>query len=119
MTRTPVERLQDVLADFRRREPAPAPWLGEPSVKSVIAAWPRVPAKITIPLTIGGVPMHGPNRWRYAWKFRDLDIAAVARVSGLPAADAAAALDRLAAARYVYPDGTLSAAAQAALSSAE
>ena len=115
MNRTPADRLNEILADFRAREPAAAPWLAEENVRRVLRAWRDTPARLTIPLTIGGVPMHAHNRWRYAWKFRDLDANALADVAGLPAADVSPLVDRLAQGRFIYPDGTLSAPAAAAL----
>jgi len=117
MSRTPAERLNEILADFRAREPAAVPWLVEPAIRQVLAAWTRLPATLTVPLTIGGVPMHAHNRWKYAWKFRVLDVAALALEAGCSADEAASALDRLTAGRLIYPDGTLSEPARNELSS--
>jgi hypothetical protein len=117
MSRPPQERLAEILTAFRDREPAPVRWLGEPPVRAVLKAWKETPPRLTIPMTIGTVPMHAHNQWKYAWKFRDVDVPALARSAGLSSDAAAALLDRLEAGRYIYPDGTLSKAAEAALSS--
>lgn len=114
MSRTPEERLAELLADFRTHEPVSAPWLEDEPVKRVLRAWTSLPTKLSAPLTIGGVPMHGHNRWKYAWKFRALDLESVAAATGLAAPEAGVIVDRLAAARFIYPDGTLSAAAESA-----
>ncbi len=116
MTRTPEERLSELLTNFRAREPIAEGWLSEPATRSVITAWKKIPVRLTIPLTIGGVPMHAHNRWRYVWKFRDLNAAAepLASAAGLSAPEAAALLDRLAAGRFIYPDGSVSKSAEAA-----
>jgi hypothetical protein len=107
---TPQERLQQLLEAFKAAEPTAGvdEALADEPTRRVLAAWRRVPAEISEPLVLGGVPMHRHNRWKYVWKFRRIRYDAVMAEAGMTdLAECRRILEGLMERQLIYPDGTL------------
>ena len=107
---TDTNRLADLLAPFRASAPPAgmADAVQTDLARAILRVWPSLPVSLHPPLFLGGVPEHAPNRWRYAWRFRDVPWADLeGRLSGWPAADVRAATQRLIEARLLFPDGSV------------
>jgi hypothetical protein len=113
------ERLDNLLGGFRAAEPPAPDWAGGPDSVAVLRAWTAIPADIGEPLFLGQPPIHLHNRWPYAWKYRRVDHAELARRAGLPEPACRDMFVKLVAARLIYPDGTLSKPAADILTSAQ
>src|SRR5262245_39536865 len=112
------DRLNALLTEFRSEEPAAPEWLANPETLAVLRAWTRVPAEIGEPLFLCQPQLHRHNRWTYAWKYRRVDHARLAREAGVSENSCRDLFIRLVAARLIYPDGSLARSAGAVLAAA-
>jgi len=106
MSAQPLDRLKELLEDFKSARPGLAAEELSEDDRRVAFAWERLPAVVRNPLFLGGAPEHRPNRWKYLWTFRVVDGKALAQEAGLSEEACQNAFDRLKAAYWIFPDGT-------------
>ena len=108
-------RLQDLLKQFKSSENTQSVHLlkGDDVAIKVLAAWPKLPLIIQEPMVIGTVPQHRANIWKYAWRFRKIDYRTLEDVTGVEKSVLKDKVALLVAHQLIYPDGSLSRAAEA------
>lgn len=119
MPKSPVHlpTLPQLLAPYRRQELERTPGAcGTRAARQLLAAWSPAWCAWTPPTS--PAPADLTDRWRWLWGHVELHAPDFVAACALPQAAGLAAFEGLVALRLVYPDGTISRAAQRLLQAA-
>ncbi len=115
-----ISRVQELLKPFKSAENANSLKFvaDDQSALAVLAAWLDLPVTLQEPLAFGTAPQHKPNLWKYIWKFRRIDFRELEKKTGIEDRRLLQEkIDLLSTHQLIYPDGSISQAAQSLISS--
>ncbi len=115
-----INRVENILKSFKSAENASGVKFvqGDDVAVKILSIWPELSVSMSEPLAFGGPPEHKANLWKYVWKFRRIEYHDIEKKTGIEDRKLIQEkLNLLVTHQLIYPDGSISQAAQSFLNS--